>query len=439
MEIIENKLRDLAQHLIENTNMSFFLTGRAGTGKTTLINQIKKARAKKYITVAPTGIAAIQANGETIHSLFGIKPDFQNPGKNSFFRLTTEKQDLIRACETIIVDEASMLRCDVLDAMNKRLQQVCRRSNKLFGGKQVIFCGDLSQLPPVVVNQDRELLNAIYGPGVSGYFYEAKCLKEVYLPVVELKHIYRQTDMQYVEILEHIRSNKVTSEDLAILNTRLVGDNIPDDAIILNPTNKGADCTNTNKLNALETKKFTYYGELTGEMTENEIPGSNPLELKKGARVMFIRNDTEDNLWVNGSMGTVDDVSQDRVYVKVDGCEIPYRINVVKWEKNKYHLDPVTQTIEQELVGTYENYPIKLAWATTIHKSQGLTFNKMVLDLRNSGMFANGQLYVALSRLRSLDGLYLTRPIQYRDVKVDMKVLDFIKDNELDEEVIKYL
>ncbi|MCF0116766.1 MAG: AAA family ATPase, partial [Bacilli bacterium] len=322
------------------------------------INKIKRNNKKCYITVATTGIAAIQANAETVHSLFGIQIGFQDYNLNRYFRLSDEKKNIIRRCNTIIVDESSMLRCDLLDAMDKRLKQVCR-NNKLFGGKQVVLCGDLSQLPAIITKDEKELFIRNYGDSCKGYFFEAKCLKENYFPVVNLKHIYRQTDQVYIDILERLRNDTITQNDIDLLNSRVVKD-IPNDAIVLTPTNLGAEFINDNKFNDLQSKQYIYHGIIRGDIKTNDIPISNPLKLKEGCRIMFVRNDNNEiKRFVNGSLGYVSFLGNNEIHVNVDNRESVVNVERFEWEKMRYIINEKNE-LKLNIIGTYTNFPLKL-------------------------------------------------------------------------------
>lgn len=396
-----------AYELIANTNVSFFLTGRAGTGKTTFLRKIRTAVDKNFVVVAPTGIAAIVAGGETIHSFFGMPLEILS--SHSTFNINQTKQSLIRRVDTIIVDEASMVRCDMVDAMDRILRTIMH-TNLPFGGKQMVFSGDIFQLDPVVKRNSTEMdmLRDMYGTDAP-YFYKANVFKYTPLVSIEFQKVYRQEDVEFLNILTHIRNGEVDWHDINILN-QCVG-KLPKEGelvITLASLNKTADEINQQHLEALDTENIVYEGVVDGEFKTGELPVPQQLLLKVGAQVMLCRNDPS-HRWVNGTLATITKLDEKVVTIKINDKE--FEINPTEWEQPKYVYDKTTKHLEKEIVGTYTQFPLKLAWAITIHKSQGMTFDRMVLDL-SRGVFMAGQLYVALSRVKSLDGLYLTSPIK---------------------------
>lgn len=418
-----------AFELVAHTNQSFFLTGRAGTGKTTFLKNIQSMTDKQFIVVAPTGIAAIIAGGVTIHSFFGLDLNVQGPtdhGKN----FTEEKLDAIRACDTIIIDEVSMVRCDIVDSIDRTLKLIMNTSLP-FGGKQIIFSGDMFQLPPVLrAGAETEAMKEYYGT-TDPFFFKAHVFEQMSLPTIEFVKVYRQEEQLFLNILSNIRAGRCTEQDLVELNNRCkqpVCTNGP--VIALTPFKESAEKINNQRLEELTTKAYTYEGAIEGKfgkkgkdgtVKDENLPAPMKLSLKVGAQVMFTRNDGS-HRWVNGSLGTVVELTDTDIKVKV-GNEI-YGVNPIVWESYDYNFDKVNKKLNRETVGTFSQYPLKLAWAITIHKSQGLTFDKMILDL-SRGTFASGQLYVALSRVRSLNGLYLTRPVKITDVKKDDEIISF--------------
>ena len=391
----ENKQQVMAFELIANTNSSFFLTGRAGTGKTTFLRKVQKLVNKQFITLAPTGVAAILAGGDTIHSFFGLPMDVCTPGtmgKMSEARILT----LIHT-DTIIIDEVSMVRCDIIDAIDYTMRKTLR-SSLPFGGKQVIFVGDMFQLPPVAKRgAEGELMHDLYHTD-DFFFYKADVIKRMRLVKIEFQKVYRQEDEQFLQILENVRLNKTTPENLMHLNERVCQPTKEDGMVItLASLNKTADTINQKRLAEIDSEEYTYEGTVTGKFEEKRFPVDLTLKLKVGAQVMFTRND------------------QHKRWVVVPNCS---------WESYSYEYDRESRKMKKELQGTFTQYPLRLAWAITVHKSQGMTFDKLYLDL-SRGMFAAGQLYVALSRVRSLGGLYLSRPIIPQYAHTSREVLSY--------------
>ena len=402
----ENKEQMLAYELIANTNSSFFLTGRAGTGKTTFLRNVQKMVDKQFITLAPTGVAAILAGGDTIHSFFGLPMDVCTQGtmgKMNEARILT----LIHT-DTIIIDEVSMVRCDIIDAIDYTMRKTLH--NMLpFGGKQVIFVGDMFQLPPVVKQgAEHELMHDLYHTE-DFFFYKADVIKRMRLVKIEFQKVYRQEDQEFLHILENVRLNKTTPENLMHLNERVCQPTKEDGTVItLASLNRTADTINQQRLAEIGTDEYTYEGTVTGKFEEKRFPVDFTLKLKVGAQVMFTRNDQQKR-WVNGTIGTVTKLAKDEIQVTTDSGAT-YVVPNCSWESYSYEYDKEARKMKKELIGTFTQYPLRLAWAITVHKSQGMTFDKLYLDL-SRGMFAAGQLYVALSRVRSLGGLYLSRPI----------------------------
>ena len=402
----ENKQQLQAYDLIANTNSSFFLTGRAGTGKTTFLRNVQKMVDKQFITLAPTGVAAILAGGDTIHSFFGLPMDVCTPGtmgKMNEARILT----LIHT-DTIIIDEVSMVRCDIIDAIDYTMRKTLR-SALPFGGKQVIFVGDMFQLPPVLKRgAESDLMHDLYHAD-DCFFYKADVIKRMRLVKIEFQKVYRQEDEQFLQILENVRLNKTTPENLMHLNERVCLPTKEDGMVItLASLNKTADTINQKQLAEIDSEEYIYEGTVTGKFEEKRFPVDLTLKLKVGAQVMFTRNDQQKR-WANGTIGTVTKLSKDEIQVTTDSGAT-YVVPNCSWESYSYEYDKEARKMKKELQGTFTQYPLRLAWAITVHKSQGMTFDKLYLDL-SRGMFAAGQLYVALSRVRSLGGLYLSRPI----------------------------
>lgn len=416
----QNRQKVLAYELVANTNSSFFLTGRAGTGKTRFLRDVQAMVNKQFITLAPTGVAAILAGGDTIHSFFGLPMDVCTPGtmgKMSEARILT----LIHT-DTIIIDEVSMVRCDIIDAIDYTMRKVLR-SMLPFGGKQVIFVGDMFQLPPVVKQgAERELLHDLYQTD-DFFFYKADVIKRMRLVKIEFQNVYRQDDEHFLRILENVRLNKTTPEDLMHLNERVCQPQKEDGMVLtLASRNCTADSINQQRLAEIEAEEFVYEGTVSGKYEEKRFPVDMTLKLKVGAQVMFARND-QYRRWVNGTIGTVTKLSKDEIQVKTDDGQT-YAVPCCSWESYSYEYDRETRKMKKELMGTFTQYPLRLAWAITVHKSQGMTFDKMYLDL-SRGMFADGQLYVALSRVRSLKGLFLSRDIIPQYAHTSREVLQY--------------
>ena len=417
----KNKQQVQAYDLIANTNSSFFLTGRAGTGKTTFLRNVQKmVTDKQFITLAPTGVAAILAGGDTIHSFFGLPMDICTPGtmgKMSEARILT-----LLHTDTIIIDEVSMVRCDIIDAIDYTMRKTLR-SSLPFGGKQIIFVGDMFQLPPVVKRGvEHEMMRDLYHTD-SSFFYKADVIKRMRLVKIEFQKVYRQEDEDFLHILENVRLNKTTPENLMHLNERVCRPTKEDGTVItLASLNRTADTLNQQKLAAIDAEEYTFEGTVMGKFEEKRLPVDMMLKLKVGAQVMFTRND-QHKRWVNGTIGKVTKLTHDEIQVTVDGGDT-YVVPNCSWESYSYEYDKVERKMKKELTGTFTQYPLRLAWAITVHKSQGMTFDKMYLDL-SRGMFAAGQLYVALSRVRSLNGLFLSHSIIPQYAHTSREVLQY--------------
>ena len=436
--------------LVNQTNRNIFLTGKAGTGKTTLLHKIINTCYKNTVVVAPTGIAALNAGGVTIHSMFQLPfasflPTLSNPPivneflrfENRFslrkhFQMHKNKQQVIRNMELLIVDEVSMLRADVLDAMDYMLQFI-RKDKRPFGGVQVLFIGDLLQLPPVVKQEEWEVLKHYYK---GMYFFQSEVITQNPLLYVELETIYRQTDKLFISILNHLRENQLTSEDIKQLE-KYVQPDFPKkhlkDYITLTTHNAKADAMNQREMSKLSSTLFSYEADIVDDFPEYLYPIEKVIQLKEGTRVMFIKNDISgEHLFFNGKMGTVVSLSEGEITVKLDGGRV---INVERyeWENVRYKLNETTKDIEEERLGSFTQYPLRLAWAITIHKSQGLTFEKAILDL--ASVFASGQAYVAFSRLRSLDGLILLSSVSANGINNNGEVIGYAENKASEKEV----
>ena len=438
--------------LINETNRNIFLTGKAGTGKTTLLHKIIEISYKNTVVVAPTGIAALNARGVTIHSQFQLPfasflPTSSNPPiTNEFFRFENReslkrhfqmhrnKQQVIKNMELLIVDEVSMLRADVLDAMDFMMQFI-RKDRRPFGGVQVLFIGDLLQLPPVVKQEEWEVLKHYY---TGMYFFQSQVISQYPLLYIELEKIYRQTDGVFISILNHLRDNKLTQEDLRQLASHVrpeFAKQHKNEYITLTTHNHKADMMNQEELEKLTSPLFSYEADVVGDFPEYLYPIEKVIQLKEGARVMFIKNDPSgEHLFFNGKMGTVVALGEKEVSVALDDG-ITIDVERYEWENVRYKVNDTSKDIEEERLGTFTQYPLRLAWAITIHKSQGLTFEKAVLDL--ASVFASGQAYVAFSRLRSLDGLVLLSSVTQNGIDNDEKVIDYADNKATEEEMLQ--
>lgn len=425
METIKLDLNNQEQlkafDLIANTNTSFFLTGKAGTGKTTFLKYVIENVNKKFVVLAPTGIAAINAGGETLHSFFGLP--FTAIGPRDFLRLRENKINIIQNTDTFIIDEVSMVRCDIIDAIDRSLRKIMY-SSLPFGGKQMIFMGDIFQLEPILKSpEDKMLIKDVYNTD-KPFFFKANVFTRFNLPSIEFKFNYRQEkDNKFIEILDEIRTGTITESNLLKLNSRVYGKPIEDDFIVtLTGHNSVADKINESNLDKISEKLFVFKAEQTGKISGESRPSELELKIKKGAQVIFTKNDFQGR-WANGTLGKVSEVSENLIKVCLEnGSE--YQVEKTKWDNLEYSYDPIKKTTQQNVVGTFTQYPLKLAWGITIHKSQGLTFDKIIIDLRR-GVFADGQVYVALSRARSLDGIYLASEIKSYFIRTGNEIVKF--------------
>jgi len=402
-----------------------FITGRAGTGKSTLLNLIKRTTRKSIAVVAPTGVAALNVRGQTIHSFFGF------PGKLLTRKDIRKRSNryLYQKLDTLIIDEVSMVRADLLDRIDEFLRINRERVTEPFGGVQIVMFGDLFQLPPVVASDvERALFQGEAATYASPYFFDAKVWSEdVEMEMLELNIVFRQKARQFVRLLDAVREGHFDYDDLMDLNTRNVsGEEFGDDpAITLSSTNRLADTINQRELIRLSAKPVRYVGDLNGNFDSRNLPTELALALKPGAQVMFVRNDSQKR-FVNGSIGVVTEAESEKlvVHVEEDGKEHDIVVTQETWENIRYSIDERTGKIVADVTGTFKQFPLKLAWAITIHKSQGKTFERMTLDL-GRGAFECGQTYVALSRCRTLDGIRLANPLRGRDILVDERVKDW--------------
>ena len=421
----QNRELDIARFIVEKTDSNIFLTGKAGTGKTTFLKDVKKYTKKNHIVLAPTGVAAVNASAMTIHSFFqfGFGPyvkGISEPEGNYMMR--REKRELIKSLELIIIDEISMVRADVLDHINDELQRI-RRNSEPFGGVQLLMIGDLQQLPPITPDNELEILKPHYD---SMYFFDSKSLRNSDYYCIELKSVYRQTDQRFIDILNRVRTGDVTHSDLDELNSHHVADFRPaqgDNYIQLVTHNRMADAINQREMAALSADTFMFDAKVTGTFPEDAFPTSRQLEIKKGAQVMFVKNDP-DKRFINGMLGEVEEVSDDSIRVRLSGKDNIVKVEPTAWENIRYHMNEETHKIESTKIGSFMQYPIKPAWAITIHKSQGLTFDKAVIDAHEA--FSPGQAYVALSRCRSLDGMVLSEKLTQRAIITDSIVDEYM-------------
>jgi len=442
----------LAVKFINHTHRNVFLTGKAGTGKTTLLRYIVENTHKKTLITAPTGIAALNAGGITIHSLFQLpfgsfvpfnKPGAINPptvkmnDPASIIRnqqMAENKRQLLRELELLVIDEVSMLRADLLDAIDMVLKHVRRKNYAPFGGVQVLFIGDLLQLPPVVKNEEWEVLKEYYN---SSWFFDARVLQQQAPVYIELDKIYRQDDAEFISLLNNLRNNRVTTDDIVLLNRYYQPGfkaKAKENYITLTTHNNKAAHINSGFLNALKTPSYYFEAGVQGEFSEFSYPVDKKLELKKGAQVMFVKNDPSGNRrFFNGKIGVVAELSDKQIKVEFEDGSEPVEVEKYTWENIKYSLNETTKEIQENVAGTFSQFPLKLAWAITVHKSQGLTFDKAIIDVADA--FAPGQIYVALSRLRSLNGLVLTSQLNFGSLQLDEKVDRFSKTQQARENI----
>ncbi|TVR41663.1 MAG: helicase [Cryomorphaceae bacterium] len=431
---------ELAAQMVNTTGRHLFLTGKAGTGKTTFLRDLAHATHKNFVIVAPTGVAALNAGGVTIHSQFLLPPGNFLPGNDSAFSgelqaafytrkslaykhpLNQVRKKVLRNIDLLIIDEVSMLRADLLDAMDYRLRSARGRHREPFGGVQLLMIGDLYQLPPIVRDHEWSVLRQYY-PAM--YFYESHALKESGYAYIELNKVFRQQDDDFLHILNRLRNNQCTADDLALLNQHYQKDYQSEQGVVtLTTHNATADAINRQEMNRLPGKTFSYYADVRDDFPESLHPLPEKLEFKEGAQVMFIRNDPEGQAYYNGKLARITHLDSDEIRVAMEDDD-DFVLTPHVWKNTRYSVDEKSQELTEDVVGTFTQFPIKPAWAITVHKSQGLTFEKAVIDVGKA--FAPGQVYVALSRLRSLDGLVLRTPVSPSVISSDQQVVRYTR------------
>ncbi len=429
---LENRELNLAENFVQYTGSHIFLTGKAGTGKTTFLTRLKENTAKRMIITAPTGVAAINAGGVTLHSFFQLPFGPFIPGSEAceqsrqrLFRFSKEKKRIIKSLDLLVIDEISMVRADLLDSVDAVLRRH-RRNDQPFGGVQLLMIGDLHQLSPVAKQDEWQLLKQYYE---SVYFFSSHALDQAELVTIELKHIYRQSDARFIKLLNRVRDNRLDAATIEIINQRYIENFTPkkdEGYITLTTHNNSADSINKSRLSALREKEHRFEAEVSGEFPEHTFPTPGTLVLKVGAQVMFLRNDTSiEKRYYNGKIGKIKSISGRQICITCPGESEDIMVEAVEWENIKYKVDQENKEIQEDIIGKFKQFPLKLAWAITIHKSQGLTFDKAVVDAESA--FAHGQVYVALSRCKTLAGMVLRSRIPSRGIETEDSVLNFIE------------
>lgn len=438
--MLETSVADIAFDIVENTNRNIFLTGEAGTGKTTFLKRVLQKTEKNCVVVAPTGVASINAGGSTIHSMFGLptrmflptlEPVDPNNAQNitmirEHFHYPKPKLDIFKRLDLLIIDEISMVRCDLFDAIDESLR-FSRRNNLPFGGVQILLIGDLFQLPPVVRNHEKESLFQYYK---SEFFFDSRIYQELNILQLKLDKVYRQTNREFISLLNNIRNAELDESDFLLLQERFQPNFEPneDGYVTLCSHNSVADEINQRKLDELSTEPLKYHAEIRGDFYESQYPMEESLTLKLGAQVMFIKNDISgEKKYYNGKIGVVSELSTNKIIVEDSEKGNLIEVERVDWQNLKYQYDEITDSVSQEEVGSFKHFPLKLAWAITIHKSQGLTLDKVIIDAGRS--FAPGQVYVALSRATSLHGMYLKSGITGRNIFLDPRIVEYSQQN----------
>ena len=424
-----------AYELMENSRQNLFITGKAGTGKSTLLQYFRSRTRKNVVVLAPTGVAAVNVRGQTIHSFFGFKPDI-TPEAISSIRIRKAKKNMYRKIAALVIDEISMVRADLLDCVDAFLKLHGPDKNSSFGGVQMILIGDLYQLPPVVGKEEKILFGEKSGGSgktmySSPYFFDAKALENFPAELIELEKIYRQKDHDFIGLLNAVRNNSVTEKHLEILNKRVIPGfkSAQDELYIhLTTTNDLADQINRQRLDALKGREYHYDAQFNGDFDGKSLPTQEELDLKVGAQVMLLNND-QAGRWINGTIGKIIDVQENPESLDVIEVELPQgeKVDVTPftWEMFRFFYNKETDALDSETVGSFTQYPLKLAWAVTIHKSQGKTFSKIIVDI-GRGTFSHGQVYVALSRCTSLEGLVLSKPILKKHIFMDWRIVQFM-------------
>jgi len=428
---LENHELNLARDFVQSTGSHIFLTGKAGTGKTTFLRRLKGATGKRMAIAAPTGVAAINAGGVTLHSFFQLPfgpflpgSEAHEQGRRRLFKFSKEKKRLIKSLDLLVIDEISMVRADLLDSVDVVLRRH-RRNDQPFGGVQLLMIGDLSQLSPIAKPDEWQLLQDHYD---SVYFFSSHALARTHFVTIELKHIYRQSDAGFIELLNRVRDNRLDAASIQALNQRHIENYSPGDDegyITLTTHNRGAERINESRLMALAGRERHFHADISGDFSEHIYPTQGDLALKEGAQVMFLRNDPSyDKRYYNGKIGRVMTLSSEKIHIVCPGESREIVVEPVEWENIKYTVDDQNNEIEEDVIGRFIQFPLKLAWAITIHKSQGLTFEKAVIDAGSA--FARGQVYVALSRCKTLEGIVLSSPIPSRGFGADGSVVSFV-------------
>lgn len=440
MTAAHNHEMNLAWQYIAETDMSVFLTGKAGTGKTTFLQRIRQLSPKRMVVVAPTGVAAINAHGVTIHSFFQIAPGLHLPGEyheqgNKRYQMSQEKKHILRTLDLLVIDEVSMVRADLMDAIDEVMRHY-RNPHRPFGGVQLLLIGDLQQLAPIVEEKEKAIMDSNYD---TPYFFSSRAIQQTPYVTIELKHIYRQSDEQFINLLGKIRAGQLDSTTLAALNQRYIPDYEPreeEECIRLTTHNRAAQTYNEGKLRNLPDATHTFRCSVDGDFPESSYPADETLQLKKGAQVMFIKNDTgEVREYYNGKIGHVVGFKDGFVLVRCKGEYHDIAVTPSQWENTRIRIDAQTKELKEDVIGTFQQYPLRLAWAITVHKSQGLTFDHAVLDINNA--FAPGQVYVALSRCRTLEGLILAQPLMPHSLQTDPVASRYVSDQLAQSEQVK--